>query len=61
MTRFEQFRAGLDILAQYPSPQVYAEHDVIFAGDYASTSPEDTQKLTDLGWHEEHESWAFYV
>ncbi len=61
MTRFEQFRAGLDIIGRYPDPQVYAEHDVIYAGHYAATSAEDTQKLIDLGWHEEYDSWAFFV
>lgn len=53
---------GLQILNKYDF-MLYAEHDIIYAGEKEDVSEEDVQALDKLGWFysEEYESWAHFV
>lgn len=62
----ERIIKGIEIIRRY-SNETYlaAEHDVIYFGAYDETieqMTEDEQRLMfSYGWHEETDSWAFYV
>lgn len=67
-TQTSQIAEGLMIVEKYlregEDYSIGAEHDIIYAGyDMVSKmSPEDQQKMKDLGWHEtDVDSWGFYT
>ena len=56
---------GIDILRKYMDDNewnVHAEHDIVWFGPQADVvTLEEKNKLEDLGWFIDEESWAFYT
>ena len=60
---WDSFRAGIEILDQYPECSVHAEHDQLWAGppDAGTVSAEDRERLEELGWFVDEDSWSCYT
>jgi hypothetical protein len=57
---------GIEIIRKYePDANFACEHEVLYFGtcddDDERMSSEDRQRLADLDWFEEYESWAHQV
>ena len=68
MSNAERVAKGLLIFMKYdPESDVYAEHDIIYAGpsrkNLGEISDVDAIELKKLGWHhdKEYDSWAKFV
>jgi hypothetical protein len=71
--KFGPFKEGLDILAKHIDAEdvnaVYAEHDQIWIGadedltdpTQSSISTEEVERLKELGWRVDEESWSCYT
>ena len=64
MNRTEALIKGLQILNAYNDCEVYADHDIVFAGpqDHRVVLDSDASILEDLGWYATSQwGWAFNV
>ena len=55
---------GLKIIEKYePDFDTCAEHDIIFAGNYAPEllTEDEKIKMEELNWFEQEESWAHFT
>lgn len=56
---------GIAIILKYePSASFACEHDIMYFGSYDSRenmTVEEKQKMAELGWIEQYESWAHFV
>jgi hypothetical protein len=63
LTQLQRVARGLEILGRHGGDDVYAEHDVIYAGGPSDIGADDAATLEALGWHwDDHvNSWARFV
>jgi hypothetical protein len=57
-----RFVQGILILGKYSEFDIAASHDKVYAGPYDpdDLSSEDKEKMLELGWRVEYDSWAYH-